>query len=532
MQRKIVSGLIALVLLAAQAPAPVLAADWLTGWDYRKKITVDYTKVPATLTDFPVVVVLASDSDLAAHAASDATDLRVTSSDGTTTLDYERELWNSTTGELVLHFRAPSLSSTTDTEFYLYYGNDGVADGENATGVWSNGFVGVWHLGEASGGRADSTANDNDLSDNATVESGAGRLGVAADFESDNSEFLSIADASQTGLDPAGDFTVEAWIRPESFGSTARPGVVVAKDGDVSSTWNVGINVTGNNSFFYIFKPGSHSLLSTASALVTTTWYHYVWRYDFVTDGASVMNIFRDGSSDATQKSNAVGPPQNSTAFVGIGARDRVGYNDFFDGLIDEVRISSAARDADWIEATYNNQSSPSAFYTLGNAVSSFTPPSPAAGIMAEIEAEIPSERSWTTWAAAIAALFNPVIEMLEGAHDGAVAARDEVCDITGVAFLPGDDYDLGDISLPDDPSSQQIVYQLGLSLGRPVGYLRGIEESGVADLNFLSILIWGVLAGVSWIALVAVGVWAMHAARWVLNVAIRIYELIPFKST
>ena len=37
-----------------------------------------------------------------------------------------------------------------------------------------------------------------------------------------------------------------------------------------------------------------------------------------------------------------------------------------FDGLIDEVRVSNAARSADWIQTEYNNQSSPSTFYSLG----------------------------------------------------------------------------------------------------------------------------------------------------------------------
>jgi hypothetical protein len=37
-------------------------------------------------------------------------------------------------------------------------------------------------------------------------------------------------------------------------------------------------------------------------------------------------------------------------------------------GMIDEVRVSSTARSADWITAEYNNQSSPSTFYSVGSA--------------------------------------------------------------------------------------------------------------------------------------------------------------------
>ena len=38
-----------------------------------------------------------------------------------------------------------------------------------------------------------------------------------------------------------------------------------------------------------------------------------------------------------------------------------------YDGLLDEVRISKVVRSACWIETEYNNQSSPSDFYSVGS---------------------------------------------------------------------------------------------------------------------------------------------------------------------
>ena len=37
-----------------------------------------------------------------------------------------------------------------------------------------------------------------------------------------------------------------------------------------------------------------------------------------------------------------------------------------FDGTIDEVRVSNASRSAGWILTEYNNQNSPSTFYSVG----------------------------------------------------------------------------------------------------------------------------------------------------------------------
>lgn len=68
------------------------AVNWpaasLDGWLYRKKITVDHTKVPADLTNFPVKVVL-RDADVLAATQPGGADLRFTDADGTSRLSHE-----------------------------------------------------------------------------------------------------------------------------------------------------------------------------------------------------------------------------------------------------------------------------------------------------------------------------------------------------------------------------------------------------------------------------------------------------------
>jgi len=49
---------------------------WLSGWAYRKKITIDGTKIDANLTDFPVAVILTSSNFDFSKARSDGTDIR------------------------------------------------------------------------------------------------------------------------------------------------------------------------------------------------------------------------------------------------------------------------------------------------------------------------------------------------------------------------------------------------------------------------------------------------------------------------
>ncbi|NIM94773.1 MAG: DUF2341 domain-containing protein, partial [Anaerolineales bacterium] len=157
----------------------------LSDWSYRKRIVIDSTKVFANLTDFPLLINLSSDSDLASYAQNDGDDILFTSSTvswetGTNSdkLDHEIEKFNGSTGELVAWIRIPSLSSTTDTEIYMYYGNSGISNQENPGGVWDTNYMAVWHLNETPNdgvaGHYDSTSNNNTGTPNNFQDGGGG----------------------------------------------------------------------------------------------------------------------------------------------------------------------------------------------------------------------------------------------------------------------------------------------------------------------------------------------------------------------
>ncbi len=82
-------------------PLVVQAAWYDNNWQYRKKITIDFTKVTGNLTNFPVLIDLATDAQLIANARADGFDILFTDDDETTKLDHERELYVSATGELI-----------------------------------------------------------------------------------------------------------------------------------------------------------------------------------------------------------------------------------------------------------------------------------------------------------------------------------------------------------------------------------------------------------------------------------------------
>jgi len=122
--------------------------NWLSGFTYRKQITIDAANVDSDLSGFPLFVRVNADADLAA-ATESGSDLRFTTSTGVL-IPFERSSWTVASGSGSGNFwvKVPSIDATDDTVIYLYYGSGSAVDGEDATNVWDSSFVGVWHLDE------------------------------------------------------------------------------------------------------------------------------------------------------------------------------------------------------------------------------------------------------------------------------------------------------------------------------------------------------------------------------------------------
>ena len=158
-------------------------------WLYRKKITIDHNLVDANLTNFPVLI-NRTDTDFT-KARTDGFDFVFTEDDGVTELKYEREKWDDGTGELIAWVKVPNVSSTVDTDIYIYYGNAAQgtdkADPEN---VWDSSFKMVQHLQEdptdPDPAFKDSTSNDNDGSNWGSMDSSdqvIGQVDGSIDFD-------------------------------------------------------------------------------------------------------------------------------------------------------------------------------------------------------------------------------------------------------------------------------------------------------------------------------------------------------------
>jgi len=110
-------------------------------------IAADVTGGP--LTNFPLLVSI-TDSDLQKNARADGFDIFFTKSDETTVIPYDRESYDSTTGELIAWVLV-DLSDTADNKIFMFYGNpNDEADQQNPLPVWNTRFQDVFHFNQTS----------------------------------------------------------------------------------------------------------------------------------------------------------------------------------------------------------------------------------------------------------------------------------------------------------------------------------------------------------------------------------------------
>lgn len=303
-----------------------LAADWYDkDWPFRKEIRIFASQVPADQSSFPILVATSSDSDLSFSAREDAHDILFTAADGLTLLAYEREYYSSSTGQFIGWVKS-DISSTTDTSIYMYYGNRNYSpDIASNTAPWDLNYKDVWHLGE-------NVVDESNQSDAHIDSTASGIYG----YQHGNNEvtgkiyrgqeFDGINDYISIGNTGSSINTVSFWIKP--YAATDE---IMDMDGGAHTITLASSRVVAS---------GFASPVYYVNGVATSSIAINEWQYVTVTTGSAInannLNLGRIGSG-------------------------------YFSGILDEVRLSSSVRSANWISTQYRNQNQSAGFSSYGS---------------------------------------------------------------------------------------------------------------------------------------------------------------------
>jgi hypothetical protein len=347
--------------------------SFLNYFAYHKSITVQAGQVSAgPLTNFPMLVSV-TDPNLetvanAGHVASynagtnDPWDIIFEGLDDTTCggagtspckLNHEIELYNQATGQLIAWVKVPSINN--GTVIYMYYGNSCMtASSQNATGVWDANYKGVWHLKEATGTNlADSTSNGNTATPYNSPTQVGGEIDGSLQFDG-TTNYIQASNSPSLQIGSA--LTVSAWIYPLSVPSGSHR---------IISKW------TPSNQEYILYLSGTEIgvgietsfAVTTNANLAINTWYHL----EMVWSGSNVA-LYKNG---VLFQNMAVTTATTGTSSPVVFAKHGSTSTEYFNGKIDEGRVSNSARSANWIATEYSNQSNPGnigtpGFYAVG----------------------------------------------------------------------------------------------------------------------------------------------------------------------
>jgi hypothetical protein len=207
---------------------------------------------------------------------------------------------------------------------------------------------GWWSLDETSGTRYDAHST-NDLTDNNTVLYGTGIKFNAGDFESTNSESLTISDNAALSTGNI-SFSVGCWVKPESTGIY---GGILSKGRYSGSTEEFIFYQDISNKFIFATSPNgttftSSSATSSQSASAGT------WAFVIGWHEAGGLNYIQVDNGAIAQSASAVTPVDRAGVFS-IGLMSTSLGEKYNDGLIDECFYYKKVLSADEREYLYNS---------------------------------------------------------------------------------------------------------------------------------------------------------------------------------
>lgn len=321
--------------------------------DFRKPLTIDSTQVSGNLTNFPVTVHLKNDSDLSNNAQSSGDDIRFKDSNGNQ-LSHEIESYDGSTGTLWAHVKIPSLSSSSDTTIFIFYGDANASNQQNASDVWTDGYEAVYHLNEKASGTGtadvyqDSTANNNDGDDFVSASGQGGQINEGQEFDGVD-DFIQAPDYGDLS-----DWTLELWLNPTDW-----------TPGDIQTFFFDAVVQGGEISFRIRDDSGQNRIEIGGGAALgghlnfnvsgVTGWHSVAYTQD--RDSNTRLGYFDGAQYGSFTSTNVADLDGTDVTIGGNGKNIR-----FYDGLIDEVRISSITRSPAAISTTFNNLDDPLRF--------------------------------------------------------------------------------------------------------------------------------------------------------------------------
>jgi hypothetical protein len=395
---------------SASAASNSVTPSALAGWSNGRRITLNTSgtgaNVPGPVYNFPVLIRLGSAESAIISAANNGASIRFLKADSATIIPHQIESWTSTAAAIWVKVDT-ILGNNATQSIFMIWGNPSATSTSNGAAVFdtANGFQAVFHMAEATGDTIrDATANGfkgvpvGTVNPSNVLPAGGSLAGNAKNFNSPNDSITvgggyrlvtAAGGPTNNSFDYRGSigdtatFTVSAWVNVNAMPATNafRRGIVTKADtgnGTVNNNlqWHLRTINDGSGSFSFLRTSVAPGPFAVARPNAVGNWTFVSYSSS---DSLNTLRVYNElAAMGAATPANQNGVHTEANVFIGAFAGAGGQGTQFFNGLIDEVRLSKVARDTNWINLSYESQR-PHQFFTNIGTLAASVPGAPTA---------------------------------------------------------------------------------------------------------------------------------------------------------
>ncbi len=297
-----------------------------------------------TETNFPLLVRLGANDSVFAQAKADGSDIRFTKADGTTRIPHEIEHWDAAAKSAAIWVLIDEVKGNTLNQlFRMRWGKADAADSSSGVAVFSpaNGFVGVWHM-SGTADEIDVTGTGNLAVAENAPGSAAGHIGLGRSLSREESQHFVVADnPALNWTTPA--FTMSAWVKATDWEGSSR----IFQKGEGGDAAQYGLRETSLDRLAVDINATN---LNTETSVVPEAG---TWALVHAHLDGTVKRIYVNGQEVA---SGDFLEGDLATTAVPLHIGHQPGGANYFNGVLDELRLQKVARSPAWITLEYESQ--------------------------------------------------------------------------------------------------------------------------------------------------------------------------------
>ncbi len=341
-------------------------------WKYSKAIKMDTTPAGAGITgavaNYPVAVILNATNFDFAQAKAQGEDLRFGKTDGTP-IPYSVEHFDAGAKTAAIWVKIDSIKGNDNAQsFNMYWGNPAAGDASDSTKVFASadGVMAVYHLNEDGnndpGGYKD--ASDDPINGtgvamakgslvDARIGKGTLLLNAKADFKG---QWIKVEEMKAVTGFSATDHPITAsiWVFANTYPAQSRIGNYETPFSKGDRSWTIQRDYQG--------RWESCTKAPSDSCAIGPRAEPKVWVHLAIMQNKSRLSFFLNGKQVASSGSTGTASPHA----LGIGQQSQYNEKRHWDGIVDEARVFSTEKGADWIKLDFESQKEGSKFLSFG----------------------------------------------------------------------------------------------------------------------------------------------------------------------